>query len=132
MNNQTRPFTSKILQTKLGLSTQRLQAQASSTGSGTSLATQEQLVTEAIKVLSEFYHYLSEPGFQPQNPLADIEPSPADYNKNFQAIADDLETVFVEFENIESVILGNFNYMVSRLNKLNGKMKAVSSLLGDY
>jgi len=132
MNNQTRSFTSKILRTKLGLATQRLQSQSSATGTGTDFVTQEQVMSEAIKILSEFYRYLSEPGFQPLNPLVDTEPSPSDFNRNFQAIGDDLETVFSELENIEGVILGNFNYMVSRLNKLSGKMKSVSSLLGDY
>ncbi len=131
-NNQTRPFTSKLLQTKLGILVERLQSKSSPTGSNSDFVTQEQLMSEAIKVLSEFYRTLSTPGFQAINPVVDTEPSPSDFNQNFTAIHDDISTVFGEFENMEGVILGNFNYMVSRLNRLSGKLKAVSSLLGDY
>lgn len=131
-NTQDRPFVTKLLQTKLGLLAQRLQKQASPTGSNTSLVTQEQLVSEAISLLSEYYRFLSEPNFQPINPIVDCEPSPNDFNKNFQRILDDLTVLFTEFENIETTVLGNFNYMVSRLNRLNGNLKETSSSLGDY
>lgn len=131
-NKQKRSFTSTLTQNKLGVLARRLQEQASPYGTNTDLTTEEQVFSESIKLLAKFYQQIYEPYFDPIDPLADVEPSPEDFNNNFQDVSDDLEVIFSEFENMEDVILGGFNYMVSRLNRLNAKMKSVSSQLADY
>jgi hypothetical protein len=106
--------------------------QKSSPRGTTDYDTLEQVTNESIRILKLFYQNLSKPHFQPIEVFVDSEPNPDDINENFQMIKDDLLVLFQEFENMESVILGGFNYMVSRLNRLNRKMKGVSSLLSDY
>lgn len=131
-NIQTTPITSTLLQNKLGRLVVRLQQQAGPQGNNTDFSTLEQTITEATKILSQFYQTLSEPNYQPVDQLFDTVPSADAFNNNMQAILDDLEVSFSEFENLEGVVLGQFNFMVSRLNRLNRKLKTASSSLGDY
>jgi hypothetical protein len=132
VNRELTVVPSKILQNKLGVLANRLQQQADPTGANPNLKTLEKTIAEAVKILSEFYRRLAEPNYRPETLVADTVPDPEQFNTNFQAIADDMEVVFAEFENLEGVILGSFNYMISRMNRLNGKMKSVYSNLGDY
>lgn len=132
MNNQTSTVPSTILRNKLAKLAIRLQQQAGPQGNNIDFNTREKVLTEAIKILSRFYAKLSEPGYDPTEIIVDTVPDAEGFNDNFQAISDDLEVVFSEFENLEGVVLGEFNYMVSRLNRLNRKLKAVSSSLGDF
>lgn len=132
MNKELTTVPSKLMQNKLGVLARRLQQQADPTGTNVDFNTLEKTVAEAVKILSEFYRRLSEPNYKPVAIVADTVPDAEMFNENFQAIADDLEVVFAEFENLESVILGSFNYMISRMNRLNGKMKTIYSNLGDY
>jgi hypothetical protein len=92
----------------------------------------EAVVSEAVKILSQFYKDLAAPSFDPPEVFAGTEPDPDEFNNNFQMVIDDLTVCFKEFENLEGVVLGNFNYMVSRLNRLNRRLKSVSSQLGDF
>lgn len=131
MNNQTVPITSTLLLNKLATLTQRLQTNSSPAGTGP-YQTLEQNITESIKVLNQFYQSLSEPYYKPQKIIFDTLPLSETYNNNFLVIGDDLSIIFSEFENLEGVVLGEFNYMVSRLNRLNRKLKSVSSQLGDF
>jgi len=132
VNNQTVPVVSTLLRNKLSALTQRLQQKANPSGTTEGYNTLEQCVTEAIKVLSQFYQDLAEPLYRPQRLVYDTIPDAQGFNNNFQAVGDDLGVIFSEFENLEDVILGEFNYMVSRLNRLNRKLKSVSSQLGDF
>ncbi|RLC97649.1 MAG: hypothetical protein DRI46_12635, partial [Chloroflexi bacterium] len=132
MNNQTTPVPSTILRNKLARTTLRLQEAASRTGANPELATMESLLGEATKILSQFYKQLSRPTYTPQRVVYDTVPDAEEFNENMQGILDDLVVNFEEFENLETIILGNFNYMVSRLNRLNRKLKSVSSQLGDF
>jgi len=132
VNNQTIPVTSTILRNKLGRLAIRLQAQANPLATDTDFDTLEKTVAESVKILSQFYKQLSDPTYKPTNIVVDTVPDAQAFNENFIAIQDDLEIVFHEFENMEGVILGEFNYMVSRLNRLNRKLKGISSQLGDY
>jgi hypothetical protein len=132
VNNQITPVTSTLLRNKLGRLAIRLQQSANPIGNNNNFNTLESAVVESIKILSQFYKNLSEPGFTPVKVIPDTLPDAASFNNNFISIKDDLITIFDEFENLEGVILGEFNYMVSRLNRLNRKLKSVSSLLGDY
>ena len=132
MNSQTTPITSTILRNKLGRLAIKLQQQANSKGTNINFATLEQVVCESVKVLSKFYKQLANPLYVPEEVFLDTLPDPIQYNNNFNSILEDLQTIFMEFENLEGVILGEFNYMVSRLNKLNMKLKTGSSNLADF
>lgn len=134
LNNQTSPNTSTLLKNKLGRLAIRLQQSADPIGGGNSMdfSNLENVVAESIKILSQFYKHLSEPGYEPVDAIRDTAPDATFFNNNFIAIQDDIVTVFNEFENLEGVVLGQFNYMVSRLNRLNRKLKSVSSSLGDF
>lgn len=131
-NKYTTVVTSEILKNKLAKIIEALQSKTSPSSTITELVTYEQLLSEATKAIATFYKDLSSPKFNPITILADTEPNLDNYNLNFQDIYDDLDVLFSEFENIESVTLGNFNYMVSRLNRVNSKVKLVSSKIGDY
>ena len=131
MNKETTIVPSTILQNKLAALTTQLQSM-SGPGGSPDFKTLESAINESIKILSVFYKRLSEPGFDPVTYYADTEPSPDDYNNNFQGVYNDLLVLFAEFENLEGVVLGGFNYMVTRLNRLTTRMKRVSSLVGDY
>lgn len=135
MNSQTTPVVSTLLKNKLGRQAIRLQQHANPLGTGSARLqynTLEKVVVESIKILSTFYKNLSEPGYTPVNAIPDTAPDVEAFNNNFISIQDDLVTVFNEFENLEGVVLGEFNYMVSRLNRLNRRLKSVSSSLGDF
>jgi hypothetical protein len=132
LNSQLTNVSAKLLVNKLGVLARRLQEKSSPSGLNTSLTTFEEVLSEAIKTLTTFYGSLTSPGFTGWYPLMDTEPSPEDFNVALNQVYDDLDVVFSEFENIEEVALGNFNYITSRLNRLNHKAKQVSSLLSDY
>lgn len=132
MNNQITPVDSTILINKLAALVVRLQQDADPNGSNGVFLTLESVLQESIKILSKFYKDLSAPGFVPNRAIPDTAPLATSFNEDMQGIADDLSVVFREFENLEGVVLGNFNYMVSRLNRLNRKLKSVSSQLGDF
>lgn len=132
MNNQLIPVPSTLLRNKLAIVAQRLQQQALPDGAKVEYATLEQAVSAAIGIVSNFYKYLSQPSFQPEAVKANDLPDPTKFNRDFQSITDDLSVIFAEFENMEGVVLGSFNYMASRINRLNRKLKEVSGALADY
>jgi len=132
MNKERTEVKSRMLRNKLGTLATRLQQAADPKGANPDYQTLEKIIAQSVKILSDFYKRLSEPIHKPNEIKADTLPDPDDYNDNFQAIADDLEVVFAEFENLESLVLGNFNYIVSRLNRLNRKLKSTYSSLGDF
>lgn len=131
-NSQITEVPSTILRNKLGRVAIRLQQQANPLGQNPKFATLESVVNEATKILSKFYKDLSAPGFSPPKIIQDTVPDADVFNDIIQGILDDFNVSFNEFENLEGVILGTFNYMVSRLNRINRKLKSVSSKLGDF
>jgi hypothetical protein len=132
MNSQLTQIPSTLLRQKLARLAIRLQQQVNPDGSNTDYNTLEKSVSEAIQILSKFYTSLSSSGFIPQNAIAGTPPTAIDFNNNMLGIQDDLLTIFNEFENMESVVVGEFNYLTSRLNRLNTRIKSVASHLGDY
>ena len=132
MNKHTLPAYSTLLRNKLGKVAISLQSKASPTGTNTDLATLEQTISEGMKMLGKFYKELSEPGFVPVDAVLDQAPYLKDWNDNFDSVGGDLEVVFQEFENLEAIVLGNFNYMVSQLNRLSRGLKQVSSKVSDF
>ncbi len=130
MNNwQTRPNNNKFLVAKLSALISKLQNQSDPSSV---FKTKEETLSTLLGALSSFYRNITAPVFCPINPVVDTAPSFEDYNQNFSAIYDDLTIIFTEFENLEQLVLGNFNYIVSRLNRLNARIKDASSNLADY
>jgi hypothetical protein len=121
-----------VLRNKLGRLAIKLQQNATPDGSNPDYNTLEKTVAEATKILTKFYAQLAEPGYSPVKIFPDSLPDAEKFNNNFIDIRDDFSVLFSEFENLEGVILGQFNYMVSRLNRLNRKLKSISSNLGDF
>lgn len=128
MNKFTRPIDSTLLKNKI----EKLSATLKRSLADQDVSTLEQMLAEATQVVSSFYRDLGQPKFVPSTVLPGEVPSVANYNRNLQNILDDLEIVFAELENVESLVLQNFNYFVSESNRLNRKVKTVSSKLGDY
>lgn len=131
-NKETTPIPSTLLRLKLERLLGKLQKKADPKGNRSSLDTQEMVIAEAMAHLSHFYKTLPEPIYVPVRAVIDSPPNYQEFNDNIQGISDDLTVLFGEFENLEAVILGYFNYMVSRLNLLNRKMKQTASSLADF
>lgn len=119
---------SKILRTKLDNLSTSLQ---SSLSSG-EFQTQEAYLFEAIKILDEFYKSLNEPKLELGLVRADDYPDPSIYNQLWGDLLDDLISIFKEIENIESLIIANFNFVSTESNRLIAKQKSIASKLGDY
>lgn len=132
MNRQTTEDQSTLIRSKLARSVLKLQEQFSVSGKNKDLPTLESLLAEASKIMTDFYKKLPSPIFEAEPVAQDTPPTLEKFNKDFQDIFDDLTVVFDEFENMEGVVLANFNYMASKLNLLNAKLKSVSSKVGDY
>ncbi len=94
--------------------------------------TQEDLIAEATKFLSTFFGQLAEPIFRPTEVISNHKPNLIDYNKDFTDILYDLRIIFSELENIETIILAHFNFIISNSNKTLASLKQVFSKLGDY
>jgi len=130
VNQYTTPIQSTLLTNQLAQTTGSLQSQINPTGAG--IATLEDAISIATQQLSKFYRRLGKPLFEPINAVVDTIPDPTEYNNNLQMVLDDLAVLFSELENMENVVLQSFNYIVSRLDRLQGRLKNVSSQLGDY
>lgn len=128
MNKYIRPIDSTLLRNKL----EKLSALLKGSLANQDFTTLESVLTEANQVLSSFYSTLGKSSFVPQQVLPGTPPSPDDFNKNILKILDDLEVLFFELENVESVVLQNFNYFISQSDRLNSKIKSINSLLGNY
>ncbi len=127
-NKFTRTIDSTVIKNKLDALSKILQESNASKD----LVTFEQVLAEAVRALSLFFKDIASPTFDPRLILAGDAPDPEDYNSNLQEILDDLTIMFKELENVEALVLENFNYFVSESNRLNRKMKSVSSKLGDF
>lgn len=119
---------STLLKNKLDRISQDL---ANGLGSG-ELQTEEQVITEAAKVLEEFFKFLTEPSLQLPSVVSGDLPEAELYNQLFQEILDDLIVLFSELESIESFTVSNFNFVATEVNRLTARLKNVLSLLGDY
>ena len=119
---------SQILKKKLDLLSSKLQGSLRSD----ELVTREQYLFESIKVLQEFYKTLNSPQTEVPSPRADDWPDFENYDKLWNQIIDDLVVIFTELENIETLSLANFNFIVTEANRLTTRVKSISSKLGDY
>lgn len=128
MNKYTRPIESTLLRNKLD----KLSAALKTSLGNKDLSTLESQLTEASNILSSFYTNLGKPVFKPRKVTVGSLPDPDEFNRNIKTILDDLEVMYAELENIESLVLQNFNYFISQSNRLNSKVKSIGSILGNY
>lgn len=94
--------------------------------------TEEQYINEANKIVSNFYTSLKEPISQLTTISPDDLPSQEIFNEIWQNVLDDLVVIFAELDNIESLTISNFNFVITETNRLLSRLKNVSSKLGDY
>jgi hypothetical protein len=127
-NSNTREINSALLNTKIELLLSTLK-EFSQSGDAT---TKESLVMEANKIISSYYDKIGGPLYSPEPALPDFPPKTEHYNAAFQNLLTDLLILFSELENVEGLVLTNFNFMSSETNRLQRRLKAVSSKLGDY
>lgn len=128
INKFTRPIDTGIVQNKLD----QLSSVLKESFANKDLATMEDLVVEANQILASYYTDIRGPLFNPVPVLPGALPDPRDYNGDLEAINKDLTVLFQELENLEGLVLRNFDFFVSESNRLSGKVKSVSSKLGDY
>lgn len=132
MSNSFTTYTrSTLLSNKLREIVGTVQSHISPLGSS-QYQTFDEALAAVYGALNEFYQNIDEPIFVPQDATYRLDPEKDRYNKNFNAIASDLAVLFNEFENLEDVVLGGFNFMVSRTNRLKGRLKQAASRLGDF
>jgi len=119
---------SKLLRTKLDRLSQNLQGSLTSGD----MRTSEQYLFEAIKMLQTFYKTLNEPQLEVPDPKVDSYADFDEYDEVWNQILNDFLIIFSELENIETLTLSNFNFIITEANRLTARLKAVSSKLGDY
>ncbi len=127
-NKHLRPEQSTLLLNKIV----ELSTKLSSLNQSTDLMTKEQLLVEATTFLSTFFSRIADPIFNPPSVQPDHTPNVEGYNQQFDQILSDLRILFAELENIETLMISNFNFIVSNSNRLMGRLKGVFSKLGDY
>jgi hypothetical protein len=126
------PFNKYLIEEKSTLLQNKLEKLATNLSSGGSFQTEEEIITEVIRVLDGFYKDLNEPMFQPEIVMEGDIPDPDLYNRIWNTILDDLSIVFSELENLEGLTLNNFNFITTESSRLLARLKNVSSQLGDY
>jgi hypothetical protein len=94
--------------------------------------TQEALVYEAVRLLAVFYKTVNGPGFTPVAMVTGTSPSYEDYNEGFQTLKDDIDIIFSELENLEAVVIQQFNLFASQTNRINARVKRLSSKITNF
>ncbi len=126
------PFNKFLIEEKSTILQNKLEKLSISLTSGGTFETQEEIVSEVVRVLESFYKDLNEPIFTPKTVLEGDEPDPEVYNRIWNQIIDDLSIVFTELELLEDLTLNNFNFITTESSRLLARLKNVSSTLGDY
>lgn len=127
-NIHTRYPERTLLKNKLNALASTLEKQVAASD----VVTREAYLREAARMISTLYKQLNKPLFKPERILPEISPDKNQFNNIFQTISDDLTVLFQEYENLEGLVLGNFNYIQSSITRLNRRIKDVSSKVGDY
>lgn len=128
VNKYTRTTRTTLLKNKLDKMSTKLQEAVANPD----FATQEAYVAEAASLLSSFYSGLDSPIFTTDEVWQETLPSLDDYNNMFSQIKDDLDILFQELENVETVVVSNFNYAMTESLKANRIAKEVAAKLGNY
>ncbi len=128
MNKNLIPFKSTLLKNKLASIMDALQRARDEAAP----QTKEALLREAIKMVAVFYKQLNSIGFVPTKIFSGTYPDHLQYNDQFNHILSDLEVLFAELENVESIVLEQFNLATTATTKINGQLKRVASKIADY
>lgn len=96
------------------------------------LQTHEAYTLEAVKLLSSFYNTVTSVNYKPAKVFAGTFPDYKEYNRNFNRIKDDLFILYEELENLEGVVLEHFNLVATHANRLNSRVKRLSSKVTDF
>lgn len=120
-----------LVEEKSTLLKNKLEKISASLATGT-FQTEEEVTSEVVRILNDFYRDLQEPIFVPLPISQNDLPDPDLYNKIWNTILDDLSVVFKELENLEGVTIGNFNFVSTEADRLLARLKNTSSHLGDY
>jgi hypothetical protein len=94
--------------------------------------TNEQIISETIRVLNFLYRDLTAPTFNPSQIIYADLPNVSDFNLAFQTILDDLTVIFNQLERTETLSVSNFNFILTESNRLFSRLKSVSSKLNDF
>jgi len=127
VNKHVRPIQSTVVRNKLDALLKNL----NQSFQNKSVNTQEDLIAELIQVVNSLYLTLRDPLFVPRKFLPGELPDRTEYNDIFSILADDIDVLFKELAQVEGIVLGNFNYIVTERDRLNKKIKSVASSLGD-
>ena len=109
-NKYTQADRTSMLTKKLALIAQNLNSSAQSG----SFKTQEAYASEAIKAMNQFNKGILDPQMPVNIVYPDTLPNPDDYNTIWNAMLNDLITVFTELQNIQNLTLDNFNSALPR------------------
>ena len=126
------PSNINLVEEKTTLLQNKLEKIAAELTSGGDFQTEEQIISEIVRVLESFYRDLTEPIFVPETIAAGDTPDSSLYNKIWNDILKDLELIFTELENLEDVTVANFNFVSTESGRLLARLKNVSSQLGDF
>jgi hypothetical protein len=94
--------------------------------------TKEAIVAEAVRLLSIFYKTIDGAQFNPAIAVPGSKPELEDYNEAFETIKDDIDILFTELENFESVVVEQFNLITAQTNRINSRIKRLSSRITDF
>lgn len=128
MNRNLVPIKTSIFRNKLSKILERLHKERDKLPA----QTREAIIGEAVRLLSLFYRTIGEPGFNPKKAIAGTRPDADDYNENLNVLKDDLDILFTELENLEAVVLEQFNLITTQTNRINSRIKRLSSSIVDF
>lgn len=94
--------------------------------------TKEAIVAEAVRLLSIFYRTIDGAQFRPVIVVPGTKPEVEDYNAAFETIKDDIDILFAELENLEAVVVEQFNLITAQTNRINSRVKRLSSRITDF
>lgn len=96
------------------------------------LVEREGLLSQFNEVINKFYKTLNSPLFTIKEFRKGTFPNYTDLNSSFQDIKKDLDILYREVNSLESYIVSNFNTLNTQGAALRGRLRKVSSDLGDF
>ncbi len=97
-----------------------------------SLVEREAILAQFNEVINKFYRTLNNPLFQAEEFREGTFPNYQKLNANFQEVEQDLNIVYKEINSLEKFIVNNFNSLNTQASALRGRLRKVSSDLGDF
>lgn len=127
-NRNLIPIKTSIFRNKLAKILERLQKEKDTVPQ----QTKEAIIAEAVKLLSVFYRTIDRAQFRPIPAVAGTKPELEDYNETFETVKDDIDILFAELENLEAVVVEQFNLITTQTNRINSRVKRLASRVTDF